>query len=45
MAQDKTRIPVIVGTGQVTDTTSKPEDARSPLQLMVEGRIVKESTS
>ncbi|MDH1182135.1 acetyl-CoA acetyltransferase, partial [Achromobacter mucicolens] len=36
MAQDKTRIPVIVGTGQVTDTTSKPEDARSPLQLMVE---------
>lgn len=26
MAQDKTRIPVIVGTGQVTDTTSKPEE-------------------
>jgi len=31
---DKTRIPVIVGTGQVTDTTSKPEEGRSPLQLM-----------
>ena len=34
--QDKTRIPVIVGSGQVTDTTSPPESARSPLQLMVE---------
>jgi acetyl-CoA C-acetyltransferase len=33
---DKTRVPVIVGTGQVTDTTSPPESARSPLQLMLE---------
>ena len=32
--RDKTRIPVIVGAGQVTDTTSPPERARSPLQLM-----------
>ncbi len=31
---DKTRIPVIVGSGQVTDTTSKPEAGPSPLDLM-----------
>lgn len=36
MTQDKTRIPVIVGAGQVTDTTSPPESARSPLQLMLD---------
>ncbi len=34
--QDKTRVPVIVGSGQVTDTTSPPELARSPLKLMQE---------
>jgi acetyl-CoA C-acetyltransferase len=33
---DKNRVPVIVGTGQVTDITSPPESARSPLQLMHE---------
>ncbi|MDB5826721.1 MAG: hypothetical protein JWQ73_941 [Variovorax sp.] len=31
---DPTRVPVIVGSGQVTDTTSKPGEGRSPLQLM-----------
>ena len=36
LIMDKTRVPVIVGTGQVTDTTSPPESARSPLQLMLE---------
>ncbi|MCW5654359.1 MAG: acetyl-CoA acetyltransferase [Hydrogenophaga sp.] len=36
MAHDKTRVPVIVGAGQVTDTASPPESARSPLELMVE---------
>lgn len=34
MMLDKTRVPVIVGMGQVTDTTSPPDSARSPLQLM-----------
>ncbi len=33
---DKTRVPVIVGVGQVTDTTSPPESARSPLQMMLD---------
>lgn len=33
---DKTRIPVIVGSGQVTDTTSPPDLARSPLKLMLD---------
>lgn len=31
---DKTRLPVIVGSGQVTDTTSTPDKGRSPLELM-----------
>ncbi len=35
-APDRTRMPVIVGAGQVTDTASAPEQGRSPLQLMVE---------
>lgn len=33
---NKNRVPVIVGAGQVTDTISPPESARSPLQLMHE---------
>jgi len=33
---DPTRIPVIVGSGQVTDTTTPPDKARSPLGLMVD---------
>ncbi|WP_413905482.1 acetyl-CoA acetyltransferase [Candidatus Skiveiella danica] len=36
MMLDKTRVPVIVGVGQVTDTTSPPESARSPLQMMLD---------
>jgi len=31
---DKTRIPVIVGSGQVTETSAPPASARSPLGLM-----------
>ena len=38
--QDKSRIPVIVGVGQVTDTTSPPELGRSPLQLMREAAAI-----
>jgi acetyl-CoA C-acetyltransferase len=34
MTPDPQRTPVIVGCGQVTDTTSPPESARSPLQLI-----------
>ena len=34
--QDPSRTPVIVGVGQVTDTTSSPADARSPLGLMLD---------
>ena len=37
---DKARIPVIVGSGQVTDTTSKPEEGRSPLQLMTDAAVL-----
>ena len=49
MMLDKTRVPVIVGVGQVTDTTSPPEsalrllepaDGRSTLQrLACEGNV------
>jgi len=38
--QDKSRIPVIVGVGQVTDTTSAPALGRSPLQLMREAAAI-----
>ncbi len=31
---DPNRVPVIVGSGQVTDTISTPQQGRSPLQLM-----------
>ncbi|MGI4901417.1 MAG: acetyl-CoA acetyltransferase [Janthinobacterium lividum] len=40
MTIDKTRIPVIVGSGQVTDTTSTPDQARSPLQLMLDATLL-----
>jgi len=35
-AVDRTRVPVIVGVAQITDTTTPPDRARSPLQLMVD---------
>jgi acetyl-CoA C-acetyltransferase len=36
MNLDRARVPVIVGVAQITDTTSPPDRARGPLQLMVE---------
>lgn len=33
---DPKRLPVIVGSGQITDTTSAPDKARAPLGLMVD---------
>jgi acetyl-CoA C-acetyltransferase len=33
---NRDRIPVIVGVGQITDTATPPDRARSPLQLMVD---------
>jgi len=33
---DKSRLPVIVGSGQITDTTTPPDKARAPLGLMVD---------
>ncbi len=33
---ERSRTPVIIGSGQVSDTTSPPQSARSPLQLMEE---------
>jgi len=33
---DLERMPVIVGSGQITDTTTPPDKARSPLGLMVD---------
>lgn len=37
---DLKRTPVIVGAGQVTDTTSAPDAARSPLQLMHDAALL-----
>jgi acetyl-CoA C-acetyltransferase len=36
MAIDRSRLPVIVASAQITDTTSPPDKARSPLRMMVE---------
>ncbi len=35
-AVDRARVPVIVGVAQITDTTTPPDRARSPLQLMID---------
>ncbi|MDI1240003.1 MAG: acetyl-CoA acetyltransferase [Polaromonas sp.] len=37
---DSTRIPVIVGVGQITDTVSPPEEARSPIDLIRDAALL-----
>lgn len=33
---DRTRLPVIIGVAQITDTSTPPDRARSPLELMAD---------